>query len=272
MKGQRRFKIIDGFRQSPNKQARRHVAHAAGASGNGSQSPYFLQHEQIGGSLATALAASEQRLSAMLHDRSRIGRELHESVLQALYAIGLTLEQPRGFCHAKTQAVPCVHDQAAGQLHSLIQDIRRMILTVESDRVDPFMLVSELQALAQTVERVSQVRIPLEIDRAAEEVLTGEEARELVTISREAMSNCIRHSGATRVVIALRRIGPRVQLSINDNGSGFDIKQGMSKGLGFALMEERVRKVGGCLNIQSMVGQGTCITADVYLEPILTTV
>jgi signal transduction histidine kinase len=147
-----------------------------------------------------------------------------------------------------------------------------MILSMESDRVDPFRLVSELQALAQTVERMSQLRIRLGVDPAAEEILTGEEARELVTIAREALSNCVRHARATRVVIALQRIGPRIRLSICDNGSGFDAVQGQAKGIGFAHMQDRIRKIGGRLDIQSTVGQGTSVTADVYLEPILTTI
>jgi signal transduction histidine kinase len=143
---------------------------------------------------------------------------------------------------------------------------------VESDSVDPFRLVSELQSLSQTFERVSELRIRLEIDPAAEEILTGEEARELVTITREALSNCVRHARASRIVIALRQIGSRVRLSIRDNGSGFEVEHEHAKCIGFAHMEERVRKIGGRLNIQSTVGRGTCITADVYLEPILTTV
>jgi len=145
-----------------------------------------------------------------------------------------------------------------------------MILSVESDRVDPFRLVSELQALAQTAERVSQLRIRVWVDPAAEEILTGEEAHELVTIAREVLSNCVRHARATRIVIAVRRIGPRVQLSICDNGSGFAVEHGPTKRIEFAHMEDRVRKIGGRLAIQSTVGRGTSITADVYLEPILT--
>ena len=225
----------------------------------------------MGNSLAEALTASEQRLSALLQDRSRIGRELHDSVLQALYAIGLTLEQTPGLREGVPQSGPRAHNQAVDQLHTLIQDIRRMILSVESDCVDPFRLVSELQTLAETFERVSELRIRVEVDPAAEEILTGEEARELITISREALSNCVRHASATRIVVALRQIGSRVRLSIRDNGSGF-VVNGSAKGIGFAHMEDRVRKIGGRLNIESMVGRGTCITADIYLEPIFMTV
>jgi len=147
-----------------------------------------------------------------------------------------------------------------------------MILSMESDSVDPFRLVSELQALAETFERVSELRIHVEVDPVAEELLTGEEARELVTVTREALSNCVRHARATRIVIALRQIGSRVRLSISDNGSGFEVEHGPAKGIGFAYMEDRVRKIGGRLGIQSTLGQGTCITADVYFEPILMTI
>jgi len=268
----RGFQIINGFRQLPGKAANQGASLAQGIPQDTAESVSYLLQKQAGSSLASALKASEQRLSALLHDRSRIGRELHDTVLQALYAIGLSLAQ----FHELRRGVPKVRlracNQAADQLHKLIQDIRRMILSVESDRVDPFRLVSELQALAQTVERVSEVRIHVRVDQAAEDILTDEEARELVTITREALNNCVRHACASRIVISLRHIGPRVQLSICDNGSGFDVEHGSAKGIGFAHMRDRVRKIGGRLNIQSTVGRGTCIIADVYLEPILTTV
>jgi signal transduction histidine kinase len=230
-----------------------------------------LCHEQIEHNIASALSASEQRLSALLHDRSRIGRELHDSVLQALHAIGVSLGQARRLRKGAPYAVPASRDQATAQINKLIQDIRRIILGMESDSVEPFNLVSELQFLSQTFERTSTLQVRVEVDPAAEEVLTGEEARELVTIAREALSNCVRHARATRIVVALRRVGSRIRLRIRDNGAGFEVGDGDNKGIGFAHMESRARKIGGRLHIQSTIGRGTCITADVCLEPILTT-
>ena len=272
MKDRRGFQILDGFRQSPGKPAKQRASLAQGIPHDAAESFSCLLSEQAGSSIASALKASERRLGALLHDRSRAGRELHDSELQALYAIGLSLAQSPKLRRAAPAALPRSHGQATDQLNKLVQDIRRMILSVESDSVDPFRLVSELQALAKTCEKVSGLRIRVAVAPAAEEILTGEEAPELVAIAREALSNCVRHARATQIVIALRHIGSRVQLSICDNGSGFEILHGQAKGLGFAQMEVRVRKIGGRLDIQSTVGRGTCITADVYLEPILTTV
>lgn len=270
MKDRREFQIIDGFRQSSDKPAQPRGPFAPGSPHDIAASALCLLRKQAGNSLAEALTASEQRLSALLHDRSRIGRELHDSVLQALYAIRLSLAHTPELRTSASPALPRSRDQATDQLNKLIQAIRRLILNVESDNIDPFRLVSELQALAQTTEQVNALRIGVEVDPVAEEILTGEEARELITITREALANCVRHAHATHIVIALRRIGSRVRLSIRDNGSGFDVEDKQAKGIGFAQMEHRVRKIGGRLDIQSTVGRGTCITADVYLEPILT--
>lgn len=272
MKDRQKFQIINGFRGASGQPRQQPVSDGKGIPTNSAEALSCLLRAQAENHLTAALKASERRLSALLQDRRRIGRELHDTVLQALYAIGLSLSQSHELHRGGPQNKPHTRDQAADQLYTLIQDIRRMILSVETDCIDPFRLVSELQALAETFERVSELRIRVEVDPVAEEILTGEEARELIAISREALSNCVRHARATRIVIGLRQMGSRVRLSIRDNGSGFEVDHGTTMGVGFAQMEDRVRKIGGRLNIHSMVGRGTCITADVYLEPIFVTV
>ena len=272
MKDRRGLQLLGGFRKFPDKQAQQQGSLVQGIPYDIAEAISCQRRGQAENILAAALTASEQRLSALLHDRSRIGQELHDSVLQALYVIRMSLAQIPELRSSTPSALPRSCDQATDQLNKLIQAIRRLILNVESDNIDPFRLVSELQALAQTTEQVNELRICVEVDPVAEEILTGEEARELVTITREALSNSIRHAHATHIVIALRKIGSRVRLSIRDNGSGFDVEHGQAKGIGFAQMENLVRKIGGRLDIQSTVGRGTCIVADVYLEPILTTI
>ena len=269
MKDRRGLQIMDGFRQASGTRVSQRAMSAHGMPTDGEASATCLLREEVGSSLVSGLQASEQRLSALLHDRSRIGRELHDSVLQALYAIKLTLEQTSGLHQGASQAGRYTHNQAEDQLDTVIEDIQRMIASVESDPEDPFRLDSELQALVQAIEEVSEVRIRVEIDPKAEEILTSEEAYELITIAKETLSDCVRRAHATQVVIALRHLGTRVQLSIRDNGPGFDVEIGRDKGLEFSRMEERIRKIGGRLTIQSTVGRGTCLTADVYLEPIL---
>jgi two-component system NarL family sensor kinase len=272
MKDRRGLQILEGFRSSSGQLQRLRAMSVQGMTTDEEASVTCLLREEVGSSLVSGLQASEQRLSALLYDRSRIGRELHDSVLQALYSIKLTLEQNSGLHQGAPKNRSRTHNQAEDQLNTVIEDIQRMIASVESDPADPFRLDSELQDLAKAIEELSEVRIRLEIEPIAEEILTSEEAHELIAIAKEALSNCVRHAHATRVVIALRHVGTRVQLSIRDNGSGFDVELGRDKGPGFLRMEERNRKIGGRLNVQSTVGRGTCLTVDVYLEPILTIV
>lgn len=270
MNDRREFQIIEGFRQSRGKPTQPRKSLAQERPHDTASSNLCQLRDQAEHSLLEALTASEQRLSALLHDRSRIGQELHESVLDALYTIRVGLAQPAALHNGAPSARPQTHNQTANQLSLLIQNIERMIRSLESDRVDPFRLISELQGLARSTEHAHAVQIRVKVEPEAEEILTGEEARELVAITREALNNSVRHARAPRVVIALRHIGSCVRLRIRDNGSGFDMAQAPAKGLGFSHMEDQVRKIGGRLNIQSTVGRGTCITADVYLEPILT--
>jgi signal transduction histidine kinase len=269
MKDRRGLQILDGYRSFSGQLQRQRGMGAHEMPTKGEASITCLLREDVGSSLVSGLQASEQRLNALLHDRSRIGRELHDSVLQALYSIKRILEQNCGLHQEAPKAGSRTYNQAEDQLNMVIEDIQRMIVSVASDPADPFRLDYELQALAQSIEEVSEVRIRVEIDPTAEEILTSEEAYELITIAKETLSDCVRRAHATQVVIALRHLGTRVQLSIRDNGPGFDVELGREKGPGFSRMEERIRKIGGRLNVQSTVGQGACLTADVYLEPIL---
>ena len=270
MKNRQNLQVLDGYRQSSDKRRAQETDLAREGSSDGADALRILLLGQVEYNLAIALKASEERLSALLHDRSRIGRELHDSVLHALYAIESSLAQSPQLRRDAARATSSSPHPVAGQIHKLIQDIQRMIPGGAAGTIEPFSLVSELRFLARTFQQMSRVRIRLAIDPKAEEILTCEEAHELAAISREALTNCVRHARATGVAIALRRLGARVQLRIRDNGSGFDVEHGQAKGIGFAQMEHRVRKIGGRLDIQSTVGRGTCITADVYLEPILT--
>lgn len=221
----------------------------------------------LSGELAAALRASEQRLSALLEDRGRIGRDLHDCVLQSLYAIGLSLEHSR-----RVTPNPIARpsgNQAIDQLNGLIQEIRRMIRGLEYGTLEKFDLPCELEGLVSTYSQITPLQIALELQPKALDVLTGEEEREILNIVREALSNCVRHAGAERARIRLQTRGSGVRLAIEDNGSGFDPDKQLVAGYGLANMAARAKKLGGHLTIRSHIGRGTKIVAEFSLEPIL---
>ncbi|MBH0204897.1 MAG: hypothetical protein HP498_03595 [Nitrospira sp.] len=218
------------------------------------------------------LRAMEQRLSALLEDRTHIGRDLHDCILQSLYAIGLNIEAEWRKHRHTTPESEQTHAHTIEQINRLIHDIRQMIHGLDEGVVQEFDLMTELQTLKSAYDQIGHVRISLDLHPAAIEVLTKEEEREILSIAREALSNCVRHARAAHAAISIRRRGDRIRLQISDDGRGFATGDGRPQGYGLANMTARAKKIGGTLRIQSEEGRGTDIIAEFSLEPILTPV
>ena len=219
--------------------------------------------------LTLALQASEQRLSALIEDRDRIGRDLHDCVLQSLYVIGLNLETSQRMSPHQSPESRSSHNRALGQINQLIHEVRRMIRSLEGGMAQEFDLALELSTLKTTYEEIGHLQIGLDLQPQAIEVLTKEEEREILNIVREALSNCVRHADATEATISIRMRGTRIRMSVSDDGIGFATTDGRPRGYGLANMEARAKKLGGTFRVQSKAGRGTHIVAEFSLEPIL---
>ncbi|NGZ99248.1 MAG: hypothetical protein CV089_24600 [Nitrospira sp. WS110] len=228
--------------------------------------------EPCAGELTTAYKATERRLHTLLEDRTRIGRDLHDSVLQSLYAIGLNIETSRRSREFQTAESKESHEITIRQINQLIQEIREMIRELESGTVQEFDLSSELNRLRTTYEQTGHLRVELDLQRTALDVLTNEEEREILNIVREALSNCARHAHASRAAISIRMKNTRIRVSVQDDGIGFSTAVGQPRGYGLANMEARARQLGGRLRVQSKRGEGTQVTAEFSLEPLLSPV
>ena len=116
---------------------------------------------------------------------------------------------------------------------------------------------------------LGRLDIELIIQAHAITLMTKEEKHEVLDITREALNNCIRHAQATRAIIKLNHSRASIRLTIMDNGIGFIATASQRRGYGLTNIENRVRKLGGRLHIQSRKGRGTRILAEFALEPIL---
>jgi signal transduction histidine kinase len=230
----------------------------------------MYQLEPCAGELTTAYKATERRLHLLLEDRARIGRDLHDSILQSLYAIGLNIEMSRRTSPNQTTEAKESDDRMIQQINQLIHEIRGMIRELETGTVQEFNLSSELMALSSTYEQNGQLSFKLDLQPSAIEVLTSEEEREILNIARESISNCVRHGHATQVTVSIRLRDGRIRVSILDDGIGFSMANGHPRGYGLTNMEARAKKLGGTLRVQSKLGQGTQVVAEFSLEPVLT--
>lgn len=236
------------------------------------ESVEFYQLKPCVGELTTAFQATESRLSKLLEDRTRIGRDLHDCVLQSLYAIGLNIETAQRTRNDQTAEAKEADGRMIRQINQLIHEVRGMIRELESGSVQEFDLSSELSALCTTYEQTGRLQVKLDLQRSAIDVLTKEEEREILNIAREALSNCARHANASRAVVSIRMREARIRVSVHDDGIGFSTAVGRSRGYGLANMEARAKRLGGALRIQSKTGEGTQVIAEFSLEPLLSTV
>jgi len=219
--------------------------------------------------LIMSLRTTEARLSSLLEDRNRTSRDLHDSVLQSLYAIGLSLETSHRISASPQSGTDRAYIHAVDQLNHLIHEVRGMIKGLADGSVQDMDLSEELRQLAGSYEQLGSIVITLSLQAAALDILTREEEREILNIVREALSNCVRHAQATHAEVAIRTHGNRVRISICDDGKGFVETGAHPKGYGLMNMEARAKKLGGRLLLRSKPSQGTRITAEFLLEPIL---
>ncbi|MEK7763213.1 MAG: histidine kinase, partial [Nitrospirota bacterium] len=193
--------------------------------------------------LIMSLRTTEARLSSLLEDRNRISRDLHDSVLQSLYAIGLSLETSHRTNTSPQPGADRAYRHAVDQLNHLIHEVRGMIKGLTDGSVQDVNLSEELRKLAGSYEQLGGITITLSLQSSALDVLTREEEQEILNIVREALSNCIRHAEATHAEVTIRTHGNRVRISICDDGKGFIETGAHPKGYGLMNMEARAKKL-----------------------------
>lgn len=196
-------------------------------------------------------------------ERARLARELHDETGQALTSILLGLK-PLEETAATDDARSAIASLRA-LVVSTLQDVRRLAVELRPSTLDDFGLVAAVERLVDGFREQSGLRVDLEA-RVGPERLPSEIETALYRIVQEAMTNILKHAGATRVSILLVRTGGSVAAVIEDDGSGFDASATSDDGLGLVGMRERVGLVGGRLRIESAGGTGTTVRAEVPLR------
>jgi two-component system nitrate/nitrite sensor histidine kinase NarX len=261
------FQIIDGYLATNGKGPHRTPRLSAGFPSANHQVLQHLVGDAAESNLPRVVEGFQKRLDALLHDRIRIGRHLHDCVLRPLLTIGLRLH--RQTYRGLSSVTPSACGQSIEQLNKAIHETRRIIRDLEEGEIQEFDLMSEISSMIATYELLGQLQIESIIEPQTLQLLTQEEKHELFTITREALSNCIRHAHATRATVKLHQANAKLYLAILDNGIGFSSGD-TQRGYGLSNIETRARKLGGRLRIRSRKGRGTAIIVQFVLEPMLT--
>lgn len=210
-----------------------------------------------------AYAAQVEEL-AVVEERNRLARELHDSVTQTLFGMTFTAETARARLASSPEEVPPLLDRLQEDAASALAEMRALVYELRPARAAGDSLASALREHAALLQR--QHGLVVDVTAAGEEYLTPVQAHRLFRVAQEALNNVVKHAGVASAQVDLRFSPEQVALTVADQGQGFDPSAAAGSGVGLQSMRERVESLGGRLTVVSQPGQGTRIQAVVPLN------
>ncbi len=217
----------------------------------------------------------QQTEAALYHSielRARLARDLHDTVIQSIYAAGLGLASVRTQMSADPSGADGRIRHCMESLNDTIRQVRSYITDLEPDPSEQRQSFSEaVRALALTMQALSPVEVRLQLDAAADRHLSLTGEMHALQIVRESISNAMRHGAATRIDITLRREPLEIVLEVRDNGSGFNSAQPAGRDShGLRNLQTRAAEMGATLQVDSAEGRGTSVTLRLPLSTATT--
>jgi signal transduction histidine kinase len=223
--------------------------------------------ETVAASMSVALENArlwgQEKQIAVLEERQRLGRELHDSVTQSLYGIGLYSQAAGGqLALEHYEQVRKYLDEISEASQEALAEIRLLLYRLRPPVLEQEGLVAALQQRLAAVEGRAGLKTELQTDLTARLPPTVEEG--LYHVAQEALNNAVKHAHAKSVHVALLQNGPAVELEINDDGVGFRPSDARHEGkMGLPSMQERAAEIGGKLKLTSEPGKGTIVRVEV---------
>lgn len=204
------------------------------------------------------LLETRQQL-ATLEERNRLARDLHDSVKQQVFAVSMQIAATRILLKRDVNAA----EERLGKAEVLVkqaqQELTTLIRELRPAALDGKGLVVALRELLLQWSQQNEIVANFQLEGARTLPLNVEEA--LYRVVQEALSNIARHSKATLVQLTLDLSGTTIELTIQDNGQGFDPARLEQRGVGLLSMQERMKALGGEMQLESIPGQGTRMSA-----------
>jgi signal transduction histidine kinase len=219
---------------------------------------------QIALAVRNAQLYSQLRQSAVIEERYRLSREMHDGVAQTLGYLGMQAERIEGMVdRGEAERLPAELKELRQVIAEAYLDLRETIDGLRLTVDQPGGFSGALQAHLEDFTRRSGLAVDCSGVEAPAD-LSPTVALHLLRITQEALANVRRHANASRVAIGLARENGALELTISDDGQGFDAASPLERGhIGLASMRERVRSLDGQLTVATSPGQGTRVTASV---------
>ena len=204
-----------------------------------------------GAAVRTGRLQERLRRMAVIEDRQRIARDLHDSVIQDLFAVGLGLQGVSQLVE-QPQAEATIVD-AVDRLDGAVETLRSYIFDLKATRIQPA-LSTRLDDLVNRMSSAYPTAVRLRM--GAEETGDDDLDSEILRIVTETLSNALRHASARNVEISIMQVGDRWVVRVEDDGAGFDV-DAPNSGMGLGNLRARVGRLGGDISVSSHPGSGT---------------
>jgi signal transduction histidine kinase len=239
--------------------------------------PYFYQTYWFYGVMLLVLAmfawllfrmrvrGMRAQFGAVLAERTRIAREIHDNLAQEMSGISVQLEVVARKMPPEAEAAKTHLDRARQQVRHGIAEARRYVWELRSPALEKNDLPTALSETARRLTHETDIQAQVEVNGTFRPLPRLVEDN-LLRIGQEAVNNAVKHAKAQKIFVNLVFDARRVQLSVRDDGRGFDnhaVGNGQAGHFGFVGMRERAEQIGGTLSIHSTEGAGTEVVADV---------
>lgn len=222
--------------------------------------------EQAAIAIRNARLYEQEQTLAALQERQRLARDLHDAVSQTLFSatvVAEALARQKNYTPEKMQ-------KQLGELHHLtrgaLAEMRSLLLELRPNSLMEVRVGDLLRQLADAVRSRKRLTIEINVDNDFD--LPPDVKQVFYRIAQEALNNIAKHSKATKVVIDLRCEEEKIEMSIIDNGQGFDPSQVVATSMGLGIMRERADGIGAVLTVSSEVGNGTRVNCSLAINSV----
>ena len=210
--------------------------------------------------LLDQIVEAHERL-AIAEDRDRIARDLHDTVIQRLFATGLNLQAAIGRPDVAERI-----DQAVASIDDAIRDLRTSIFSLRRP-IDPRTVGDSVRTTIDEARRMLDCPLEVRIGAEVEYRVPSRLRADLVAVIRESLTNIVKHASARRVGVGVDVEGEQLVVRVSDDGIGFerDVRADTQGGQGLRNLRDRALSLGGKCDISSLPGEGTHIIFAVPL-------
>lgn len=213
-----------------------------------------------------ALRQSEQHLRRSLDDREKMAQDLHDHVIQSIFAVTLNLERCRRLVSTHAKEVADQLGMTLADLRLVIRDLRGYLVGLEQPITNGRDLETAFTSLINSMANPGQLPFQLQVDPLAADRVTPEQASHVLSVAREALSNSLRHAAARTGKISLQFEADRIRLTVADDGIGFHATALQEPGHGLRNMAARAKRLNGRFEVLSEPGKGTRVLFDLPQE------